>query len=220
MTHRGRREHNQFCFRTLDFGLGSRRGGLFPLLGEGIFTQDGRPWKHSRELLRRQFVRMQYQNLKVFDDHVKKLVENLSSSNGVVDLQPAFFRFTLATTTSLIFGEPVESLENEEQEHFAHNFDYASLICAIRLRLADFYWLYTPSKFTKACKVVKRYADHFVEQALKKKEEIGPQAAAQHYAFILDLYDELQDRALVRDQLVNVLIAGRDTTACLMSWTL
>ena len=40
------------------------------------------------------------------------------------------------------------------------------------------------------------------------------------YAFIQDLYDEYKDPVLVRDQLVNVLIAGRDTTAALLSWTL
>lgn len=166
-------------------------------------------------------MRIQYQNLKVFEEHVKTLADHLScSTSGIVDLQPAFFRYTLATTTSLIFGEPVESLEDEEQELFADSFDYASLICAIRLRLADFHWAYTPSKFTKACGVVKRYANHFVNQALKNKQENGQQAASGRHAFILDLYDELKDPALVRDQLVNVLIAGRDTTACLMSWTL
>ncbi len=203
-----------------DFGLGSRRAGLFPLLGEGIFTQDGHAWKHSRELLRRQFARIQYQNLKVFDEHVTNLITKLSSSSGLVDLQPAFFQFTLATTTALIFGEPVGSLGDEDQDTFATNFDYATFISAIRLRLADFHWAYTPSRFPRACKVVKRYADHFVQQALKEQEDNGQQAKSGRHGFILDLYEDLQDPTLVRDQLVHVLIAGRDTTACLLSWTL
>lgn len=38
-----------------DYGLGTRRLAGFPLLGEGIFSQDGPAWKHSRELIRRQF---------------------------------------------------------------------------------------------------------------------------------------------------------------------
>ncbi|ELR09120.1 hypothetical protein GMDG_03700 [Pseudogymnoascus destructans 20631-21] len=46
----------------------------------------------------------------------------------------------------------------------------------------------------------------------------GEKAASEKHAFILDLYKELQDSILVGDQLVHVLIAGRDTTACLMSW--
>ena len=204
-----------------DWGHGSRRAGLYPLLGEGIFTQDGRPWRHSRELLRRQFVRTSYQNLRPFDEHVNDLLAALySAGDGVVDLQPHFFRFTLATTTDLLFGEPVGTLGDDFQGTFGKNFDYASSISAIRLRLADLEWLYKTKKFRDACGVVKRYADHFVAQALEDRDQGGEDAASSRYAFILELYNDLQDRALVRDQLVNVLIAGRDTTACLMSWTL
>lgn len=214
---------DQIILRTFlfaDFGLGSRRDALLSFLGEGIFTQDGHPWKHSRELLRRQFVRMQYQNLKGFGEHVDNLVASLSLTSGIVDLQPFFFQFTLATTTALIFGQPAGSFKGEELESFASNFDHASTICASRIRLADFYWAYTPSSYSKACGIVKRFVRGFVEQALEVKKDDMLREESNRYAFIHDLYDELKDADLVRDQLVNVLIAGRDTTACLMSWTL
>jgi cytochrome P450 len=188
------------------------------MLGEGIFTQDGRPWKHSRELLRRQFVRIHRQDSKVFDEHVENLISNLRSANGVVDLQPHFLRFTLATTTALIFGEPVVALPGAETDTFEKAFDYSSYISAIRLRLADLEWIYKPAKFRKACAVVKEYASHFVQLALDDMEKNGEEAASERHAFILELYKEMQDPVLVRDQLVHVLIAGRDTTACLMSW--
>ena len=204
----------------LDFCLGSRREGLLPLLGEGIFVQDGSPWKHSRELLRRQFVRVQYHDLSVFEEHVEHLISDLSLAKGVVDLQPSFFKFTLATTTALLFGEAVGSLGEEVQTKFAECFDYATYVSAIRLRLADFCWAYTPSRFTKSCDMVKQYADHFVQKALRIQKLDGHETAVASYPFILDLYDEMQDPVMVRDQLVNVLLAGRDTTACLLSWTL
>jgi hypothetical protein len=50
-------------------------------------------------------------------------------------------RFTLATTTALILGEPVDDLEDEDHNTFASSFDYALEISAIRLRLADLRWL-------------------------------------------------------------------------------
>lgn len=205
--------------RFEDFGLGSRRGALLSFLGEGIFTQDGHLWKHSREMLRRQFVRMQYQNLKGFSEHLEHLVAGLSSCSGVVDLQPFFFRFTLATTTALIFGQPVGSLEGDVDGDFALSFDYASMICAFRLRLADLYWAYTPSRYKKACKTVKEHVDELVKQVIKNRNNHDNETTSNVYSFIHDLYDELKDPILVRDQLVNVLIAGRDTTACLLSWT-
>lgn len=204
--------------RFENFELGSRSVGLYPLLGEGIFTQDGPAWKKSREMLRRQFVRMHYQNLRVFDEHVDELIEKLATrADAVVDLQPALFAFTLSTTTALIFGMPVSNLRKDQSDAFQQSFDYASYITAIRIRLADFCWLYSPTKYNEACKTVKLYADHFVQQALQEKES---KASSDLHTFILDLHEELNHAALVRDQLMRILIAGRDTTACLMSWTM
>lgn len=41
-----------------DFDLGPlRRGNFFPLLGNGIFTEDGKQWEHSRAMMRPQFAR-------------------------------------------------------------------------------------------------------------------------------------------------------------------
>jgi len=35
---------------SIDWGLGSRRPGLFPMIGEGIFTQDGHPVRTASSL--------------------------------------------------------------------------------------------------------------------------------------------------------------------------
>ncbi|KAE8146091.1 cytochrome P450 [Aspergillus avenaceus] len=196
-----------------DWGLGSRRPGLMPMLGEGIFTQDGRLWKHSRELLRRQFVRIHHQDCRIFDEHIDDLIRELRFARGVVDIKSYVFRFTLSTTTALIFGESIVSLPGEETATFESAFDYASYISAIRLRLAQFEWVWKPPKFQEACAVVKDYADKFVQLALDDMVKNGEHSASETHAFIIDLYKELRDPVLVRDQLVHVLIAGRDTTA-------
>ncbi|KAI4176501.1 MAG: hypothetical protein LQ346_007885, partial [Caloplaca aetnensis] len=208
--------------RFADFGFGPRRDAFYRLLGEGIFNQDGPPWKHSRELLRRQFVRMQYQNLGAFREHVDNMIDAMGNSGGIVDLQPIFFRYTLDITTALIFGQSVHSLVNEGRDSFSESFSEAADITAYRGRLGDLYWLYTPWRFSKACTAIKRYVDDYVWNArgsLGEAPGLANESLAQRYAFINDLYDELKDPIRVRDQLVNVLLAGRDTTACLMSWT-
>ncbi|KAF7868659.1 hypothetical protein EAF04_005189 [Stromatinia cepivora] len=202
-----------------DYGLGSRREGFYPMIGEGIFTQDGEPWRHSRDVMRRQFVRMQYQDLKVFEGPVDTLLAGLkSSARGIVDLQPFFFRFTLNTTTSLIFGEPFAGLDPAENEQFQIDFNYSGLITAMRVRLAEWYWLYNPTNYKKSCSMGKRYAMQYVDHALKDMNENGTEEASKRHPFIIDLYQELRDPVLIRDQLMNILMAGRDTTACLMTW--
>ena len=165
---------------------------------------------------------MQYQNLGAFREHVDNVISVLDKSEGVVDLQPVFFRYTLDTTTALIFGQSVHSLIKQGRDSFSESFSEAANITAYRGRLGDLYWAYTPRRFSKACKAIKSYVDDYVMNArstLGKASEFTEESASQRYAFINDLYDELKDPILVRDQLVSVLLAGRDTTACLMSWT-
>ena len=171
-------------------------------------------------MLRRPFLKTHYQDLKGFEKPLNSLISGLSSSEGLVDLQPFFFRFTLSTTTALIFGQSVESTKDEERDIFAKAFDHASMITSLRARLQDLYWIYTPSKYKASCKTVKDYAGAFVKRALESKESENAETDTDRYAFIQDLYNDLQDPTLVRDQIVNILLAGRDTTACLLSWTL
>lgn len=188
------------------------------MIGEGIFTQDGPAWKRSRELLRRQFMRMQYQNLEGFREHVENLVNAVSKSPGIVDLQPHFYRLTLNTTIAMILGQSVESFNHETGDLFSKAFNKASLVTATRVRLGDLYFLYAPSGFFTACKTVKAYTDQFVQDALQKDH--GTADIADQYMFINDLQNEYQDVHFVRDQVINVLIAGRDTTAATMSYVL
>lgn len=141
--------------RFEDYGLGSRRLAFLPLLGEGIFVQDGQAWRRSRELIRRQFARLQKQSLQVFTPHVHNLILNLQEAAGVsetVDAKPLFYQYTLNTTTKLLFGEPHESLSKKDRDAVQENFDYAAEGVAIRLRLADLAWLYNPTKFRKVCR--------------------------------------------------------------------
>jgi cytochrome P450 len=200
--------------------LGVRRPACFPFSGEGIFTQDDPAWKHSREMLRRQFARVQARDLETFTEQVENLIATLRGSEGTVDLQPAFFRFTPATTTALLFGESSEILSEAEKSEFAEHFDSATWVTAVRLPLAHSSFLYNTASYRKSCRIVRRYADSFIEKAFQYAREHGQEEATERYPFIFDLYTEYQDWALVRDQLVNVLLAGRDTTACTMSWTI
>ena len=188
------------------------------MIGEGIFTQDGPAWKHSRELLRRQFVRMQYQNLEAFREDLENLIERLNAAGGITDLQPMFYRLTLDTTIAMILGQPVESFKHEIGDLFSKSFDRASLATATRVRLGDMYWLYAPKGFKKACEAVKGYTYQFVADTLRREDESTEKSDKS--SFIAELHRDNQDLSLVRDQVINILIAGRDTTAATMSYAL
>ena len=202
----------------IDFHLGPRSWGMKAMIGEGIFTQGDPAWKHSRELLRRQFVRMQYQNLEGFREHIENLIERLNNSLGIVDLQPLFYRLTLVTTIAMILGQPVESFKHETGDLFSRSFNKASLATVTRVRLEDLYFLYASRGYFTACKTIKQYTYQFVKDALQQNRE--SKSKSDKYTFITDLQHEHQDLDLVRDQVLILLIAGRDTTTATMSYAL
>ncbi|KAL2688454.1 n-alkane-inducible cytochrome P450 [Phyllosticta citricarpa] len=211
-----------------EFGFGVRRPTFFPLLGDGIFTQDGSAWKHSRELLRPQFAKNRAQNFEQIQAAVQKLVDQIPNRQPV-DLQPLFFRFPLDTTTYLLFGESIGSLDATESSHesaseeadFTEAFTVAQDFLAQRDRLGDLYWLIGGPKFWRACKTVHRFVDSIVRERLENsnKNNATLSGTESKQVFLDSLLLEKQDVFTIRSQLLNVLLAGRDTTACCLSWT-
>jgi cytochrome P450 len=195
------------------------------MFGDGIFTQEGTAWKHSREILRPQFLYKQYEDLEVFkqavDDLLDTIFDAVTKHGGIVDLQPLFFRLTLDTTTSFLFGESIRSLKQPDvagEQTFADSFNVAQEYVAKRFRLLDLYWLIGGRKFQQACKRVHDFADQIIDRNLSKERVADHRRNS--YIFLDSLAESTPDRVALRGQIVNILAAGRDTTACLLSWTL
>ena len=191
------------------------------MFGDGIFTQEGEAWKHSRELLRPQLLHRQYSDLNVFSEPMNDLINALPQSGGVVDLQTLFFRFTLDVTTAFLFGDSIHSLnsdENTDEQTFASAFDLAQQYVVRRFRLLDLYWLIGGREFRDACRKVHRFADSIIDQNLSAGSSEDDKGS--RYVFLRSVAKACPDRDSLRGQIINILAAGRDTTACLLSWTL
>ena len=166
---------------------------------------------------------MQYKNLDLFREHVDNLLICLPSSKGVVDLQPLFFKLTFDTTTALLLGRSVHSLKAEAMENssirsFTEGFDIAQAGLAKRFRLAPFHYLYRPRAFNRACSSVHKFVDDYIEnRGVQGDQKLN---VAMHESFVNQLAQESSSKESLRYQLLNILLAGRDTTACCLSWTL
>lgn len=141
------------------------------------------------------------------------------TTDGVVDLQPLFFRFTLDTTTAFLFGESVRSLEaGTKANEFEEAFNIAQSTVAMRFRLLDLYWLIGGRKFRRSCDAVHRYTEEILERGMRSRNNTDKRES--RYVFLDAIAQEYPDRVALRHQMMNILLAGRDTTACLLSWTL
>ncbi|KAF7714337.1 N-alkane-inducible cytochrome P450 [Penicillium ucsense] len=207
-----------------DFGLGLRPPTFDPLMGSGIFTQDGKQWRHSRELLRPQFMTNRLNNFEQVRDAVDKIISCVPEDD-MVDMQPLFFRLTFDTTLFLLFGRHLPSLKSEgitdRGFEFAEAFNLGQDYLAQRGRLGDFYWLLGGKGFRKACKICHDFVDGAVKKALDSSGTLeNEDSKSEPYVFIDALVRESSDPKVLRDQCLNILLAGRDTTACCLTWTL
>ncbi|KUI62352.1 Cytochrome P450 52A2 [Cytospora mali] len=156
----------------------------------------------------------------------RTLSTDLRKMEGTVDLQPLFFKLTFDTTMFLLFGDSVSALEwgdvAGEESEFAQAFNLAQDYLAHRGRLGQFYWLLNDRAFREACRKCHCFVDEAVEKALltsAKIQEVDSTEKRGEYVFIEALAQQSQHRKVLRDQCFNLLLAGRDTTGCCLSWT-
>lgn len=218
-----------------DFELGAlRRRVMGEPLGDGIFVQDGKKWEHSRALLRPNFVREQVADLDMEERHVQDLFTVMPvRDDGWTDttnIQELFFRLTIDTATEFLFGESTNtqvttlaksqtnSTGRWDERAFAKHFDSVQRHMSSKFRFGDLHWLHNPKEYQDDIKIINEFISYFVDLALTKRSE-KTHAKGEKYVFLEALAAQTQDPVALRAQLLNILLAGRDTTASLLSWT-
>ncbi|KAJ5613234.1 n-alkane-inducible cytochrome P450 [Penicillium lagena] len=226
-----------------------RNRAFRPLLGSGIFSTDGSKWEHSRGLLRPNFTRNQITDINVYETHVAALIKRIPCDGSTFDLQDLFFRMVIASLTLLfsriwlthgktldsatefLFGESVHSLNDgtsTSASSFATDFNTAQEGLAFRTRLGPLMLFHRDRKFSKAVVDARAYVDRFVQKAInyrvsldsgEKVPEDARKLNEQQYVFLYELSKRTRDKAELTDQLLSILLAGRDTTASLLSIT-
>ncbi len=167
-------------------------------------------------------------DLDTFETHIQHFIAKIPRDGLTIDLQPLFFQLTLDSATEFLFGESVDVLRSpagSEQQLFGQAFDYAQTELTGRTRLGPFLWLYRNKEFDIACKRVHDFVDKFVFSALEYRrayqagEKSNDGQEKGKYIFANELALATGDPKQIRAELLNILLAGRDTTAGLLSNT-
>jgi cytochrome P450 len=174
---------------------------------------------------------------------LEKLSEIQSSGqNGqpfVVELQDPFLRLAVDFSTETLFGKSTDSLlENDHNPADSDKANHMSLGQAIhtslrtladRGRLLNFYWLIDGPQFRISCKTVHSFVDRYLQEAQdattnQGRSEKGPVSnpgfLPKETSILSSLVREKKENPrVIRDQLLSLLLASRDTTANFLSWT-
>lgn len=79
----------------------------------------------------------------------------------------------------------------------------------------EVYWVLDGSDFRASCKETHQYVDDLVSVAVG--ERLKNKANKKH-TFLDSLLEQTSDRIKIRLELINILLAGRVTTAGLLGW--
>ncbi|KAL1727074.1 cytochrome P450 [Schizophyllum commune] len=213
------------------------------LLGQGVFNSDGDMWKFHRTMTRPFFSKDRIAHFDIFDRHAAGILGQAKTrlAQGVpIDFQDMVARFTLDSATEFLFGHDVNSagaglpyppgsplalagLREHPSDRFVDAFTEGQNLMALRVRTSGTAWpLFEFWQDRVAAK--RKVVDEFVNSILNDPAFVGAGqdveakvgAAAkpdEDDTLLRHLLNHTQDRQVLTDEIVNLLVAGRDTTS-------
>lgn len=171
----------------------------------------------------------QIADLALFETHLTELFEALPTATApgdwtsIFNMQPFLERFTMDTATEFLFGESVHSQKEEsadmdalvskkEMMQFVEAFFAAEKTTAASMIYGDLFFLKHDRKFKQQCKTVHDFVDTYVQRRLRTGNS-EKKSGAGRYVVLDAIVADFKDPHELRCQLLNILLAGSDTTS-------
>ncbi|KAF8301042.1 cytochrome P450 [Clavulina sp. PMI_390] len=217
-------------------------------LGYGILNSDGQIWKYHRTMMKPFFARDRVRDFEIFERHTENMVAIMKNSfeRGIpIDMQDLFSRFTLDSATEFLFGSCVHSLQDpmlppggqyatsasrlnkagtksRESSSFVPAYTAAMEEMSARVYMGKHWPLFniTKDRMTEHMSKVYAYVDPMIIAALERRSALSEDRKEDldHMTFLDHVVRETDDLSVIRDSLMNLLVAGRDTTSSLLTF--
>ncbi|KAF6838012.1 cytochrome P450 [Colletotrichum musicola] len=203
-----------------DFGKGERfKKDWFELMGNGIFNVDGSPWHESRQRLRTLFTRQRVSDLACFERHVQAMIPMLGGGRSV-DMKDILSRLALDVSADFSLGRQVNSLTSHVNDDFFEAFERIRHIQSLIERLGPLNFLVPRRQFRKDLATLDEFMRPTIETAVAMSAaELEDMDKKDHgWTLLHACAAASRDKRYLRDEMVAILIAGRDTTATTLAW--
>ncbi|KAK4164196.1 cytochrome P450 [Cladorrhinum sp. PSN259] len=197
---------------------GPRLYSTLPALGQdSIFTTNGHKWHNARALIRPSFVRNQVADLQCFDRHITNLLNVIPADGETFDMQALLQDMTMDSSTDFLLGYSTNSLvkPSPDARQMLHDFEFVSRESSKNARLgALIYFLPHPVLYA-AVKRTRKFIGHYMNKAIQESEKGVTRERS--YVFLDELLKTSPSPDFTIDQMLSILVAGRDTTATAMT---
>jgi cytochrome P450 len=196
----------------------------------GVFSVEGEAWRPQRKLimhaLNATHFRGFFPTLQAITARLHRRWDAAARRGDTVDMTAELVRYTVDVTTALAFGEDPNTIEQDGdviQDQLALVFP----TIFSRINAPFPYWrtlrLPRDRRFDRAMRAINAHVDRLIEQARRRMRDAPAPAPRNVLEAMLAARDEpdsgLQD-ADVRANVLTLLLAGEDTTAHTLAWTI
>jgi cytochrome P450 len=163
-----------------------------------------------------------------FEKHIQHLIAAIPTDGTIADMQKLFASFTLDITTELFLGTstnllttPSSSLEGNEQQQFAAAFDYAQrAISGIEdYSISSFCrkLLFGDRKLQESLKCIHSFVDKVIENATSSHSAKKSTECDKDKNIFETLLEQGRSKEDLKIDVINLVLAGRDTMAAYLS---
>ena len=203
------------------FVVGAERTHLFgSLSSQGVLTLDGLAWRSVRGQLRRQFSRhKEMVDLNMHETHVERLLEKLRRSNGMpIDLSEPLSSFAQESHSEFVLGQPRSENGMRRRLNFIEALNYAAETIAIKGFCGPLHHAVRRGGFKHACTLIHRHIESITVSLRANRNRVGIKGPS--YCFAQSLASDESSPTTLRDQVVDVLLAGGDTLGTVLASTM
>jgi cytochrome P450 len=196
----------------------------------GVFSVEGEGWRPQRRLVMKALATKNFGSffptLKGITERLHKKWEHSAITGQVVDMAQDLVRFTVDATTALAFGEDPNTIEesgNVIQEHLAEIFPTMMKRINAPIPLWRYFKLPSDRKFDRSLHAIHRHVESLIERSRRRMREQPSDNPRNLLEAMLDAAS-LPDSGITDEVIVanvmTLLLAGEDTTAHSLAWTM
>jgi cytochrome P450 len=163
------------------------------------------------------FQRERVSDLEMVERHVQKVIKLMGPGDGrIIRLDKIFFRFSLDASMDFLYGKSVNSLDRESE--FAAAFDEVQRVQVLEGRLGPLRYFHSKKSFYDSLQKMETFMEPFITDTLGLSPDELETKLSKSDTFVHALARFTRDPKVIRDQIMSLLLAGRDTTASTLSW--
>jgi cytochrome P450 len=198
-----------------------------PVIGKGMIAVNGAVWKSGRKLLTQSLGTSTVRNIAQYESYYRNLLSQLPVDGSTVNLRQLLLLYTMDTASLILLGDSTAWLtetNKEEVELISEAMDHANDMMRFRGDigwLVYLHWTLSP-KFRQTCSKLRNFVySQLTRQATINKSPVEDEEYTDSKRpFVEAFTSSLANQRTVSEQLLTSLMAGRDTTASLMGFTI